>query len=112
MGERGGHVKYVNTRYIQVKPHFDRCVSYLVDGAGRVGTGPGRLNQVKSFSGTEAVQEQAAGSRQQQAAAAAAHSRSRQQAAAGRSSRQQAAAGSSSRQRAAGSSSRHQQQGS
>ena len=89
MGERGGHVKYVNTRYIQVKPHFDRCVSYLVDGAGRVGTGPGRLNQVKSLSGTEAVQEQAAGS-----------------------SRQQAAAGSSSRQRAAGSSSRHQQQGS
>ena len=83
MGERGGHVKYVNTRYIQVKPHFDRCVSYLVDGAGRVGTGPGRLNQVISLSGTEAVQEQAAaGSRQQQAAAAAGNSSSRQQAAA------------------------------
>ena len=86
MGERGGHVKYVNTRYIQVKPHFDRCVSYLVDGAGRVGTGPGRLNQVKSLSGTAAVQEQAAGSSRQQ-----------QQAAAAGSGQQAAAAGTSSR---------------
>ena len=77
MGERGGHVKYVNTRYIQVKPHFDRCVSYLVDGAGRVGTGPGGLNQVKSLSGTEAVQEQAAGSSRQQQQQQAASSSSR-----------------------------------
>ena len=93
MGERGGHVKYVNTRYIQVKPHFDRCVSYLVDGAGRVGTGPGRLNQVKSLSGTEAVQEQAAGSSRQQAAAGSSSSRQQQQ--------QQAASSSSSSSRAA-----------